>query len=123
MLISEIKDILAETGLPVTYYQWPEQGVPDLPYLVWFLPASDNFAADDKVYKRVEELIVELYANPRDFVAEAAVEAVLEDYQFVWDKQSTYIDSEQMYETIYNMDVYIEAEPAETEASEEENNG
>ena len=120
MKISEIKDMLAETGLPVTYYQWPEQGVPELPYLVWLLPGSDNFGADDKVYARVETLQIELYANPRSFNTEAAVEAVLEDHDIFWDKESVWLNSEYMYETIYTAEVLIEAE--ETEATQEDNN-
>jgi len=118
MKISEIKDMLAETGLPVTYLQWPEPGVPDLPYLVWILPSSDNFGADDKVYARVETLQIELYANPRSFETEAAVEAVLDAHEIFWDKESVWIDSEYMNETIYTAEVLIEAE-----ALEEDNNG
>ena len=118
MKISEIKNILAEAGLPVTHYQWPEDGVPELPYLVWLLPSSANFSADNKVYKRVETLQVELYSNPRSFTKEETLEAVLDAHGIVWDKTSVWIDSEYMNETIYTAEVYIEAE-----ATEEENNG
>lgn len=118
MKISDIKTILAETDLPVTYLQWPEEGVPELPYLVWLLPSSDNFGADDKVYKRIETLQVELYSAQRDFAKEAAVEAVLDKYDLFWDKESLWVDSESMNETIYTAEVYIEAE-----ATQEENNG
>lgn len=118
MKISEIKDMLAETGLPVTYLQWPEPGVPDLPYLVWILPGSDNFGADDKVYARAETLQIELYANPRSFEAEAAVEAVLDANDIFWDKELFWLTSENENETIYTAEVLIEPE-----ALEEENNG
>ena len=63
MLFSEIKTMLGQTGLPNTYYSWPESQVPALPYLVWYLPSSDNFPADDKVYKRVDTLNIELYTK------------------------------------------------------------
>lgn len=118
MKISEIKDMLAETGLPVTYLQWPEEGVPELPYLVWLLPNSENFGADDKVYKRLEVLQLELYAPQRDFAVEADVEAVLDANELFWNKESLFIGSESMNETIYTAEVYIEAE-----ATEEENDG
>ena len=116
MKISDIKDVLADAGLPVTYLQWPEQGVPELPYLVWYLPNSRNIAADNKVYKRREALNIELYANPRSFTAEAALEAVLDDAEIVWDKTSSFIDSEYMYQTLYETEIFIEPE----EAAEEE---
>lgn len=113
MPIEKIKDILAEAGLPVTYYQWPEEGVPELPYLVWYLPSSDNFAADNKVYQRIERLNVELYARERDFDAEADLEAVLDEYELVWDKTSAFIETEEMYQTLYEMDLLITQQAAE----------
>lgn len=115
MPIEKIKEILAEAGPPVTYYQWPERGVPQLPYIVWYLPNSDNFAADNKVYQRVERLNVELYANPRDFDTEAALEAVLDENELVWDKTSVFIGSESMYQTLYEMDLLITKQVAEQE--------
>lgn len=117
MKISDIKDVLADAGLPVTYLQWPEQGVPELPYLVWYLPNSRNFAADNKVYARREALNIELYANPRSFNTEAALEAVLDAAGLVWDKTSTFIDTEYMYQTLYETEVLIEPEPAPSENS------
>lgn len=119
MKISEIKTMLAETELPVTYLQWQEQGVPELPYICWLMPNSDNFGADDKVYKRGEVLVVELYTRQRDFALEAEVEAMLENYDIFWDKDSTWLDSEMMNETVYTAEVYIEAE--DTEAPQEDN--
>jgi hypothetical protein len=110
MKISEIKEILASTELPVTYYQWPEGGVPQLPYLVWYLGDSDNFAADSKVYQRIEPLFVELYANPRSFATEETVESVLNDAELVWDKSPSFLDTEEMYLTTYEMDVLIQPE-------------
>jgi hypothetical protein len=118
MKISEIKTMLAETSLPVTYYQWPEPGVPELPYLVWLLPESENFGADNKVYKRIETLQVEFYSAQRDFSNESVIEAVLDAHELFWNKESLFIGSESMNETIYTAEVYIEAE-----ATEEENDG
>ena len=118
MRISEIKSMLAETGLPVTYEAWQEHGVPQLPYIVWIMPNSDNFKADDRVYKEVEELHVELYTMRREFGTEQVVEAVLNAHGIVWEKQSVRIDAENENETIYTAEVLIEPE-----AIEEESNG
>lgn len=110
MKVSEIKEMLAETGFPVTYGAWEEQGVPELPYIVWDLPGSENFGADDGVYKEVETLRVELYAMRRSFAAEKRVEAVLDAYCIFWDKTSVWIDAEDMNQTSYTMDIFIEEE-------------
>ena len=108
MLQTEIKTMLGQTGLSTTYYQWPEKQAPSLPYLVWYLPESDNFAADDKVYKRVDALTVELYTETKDFATEATVEAVLDSWNMVWDKVETYLDDEKMYEVLYTMEITID---------------
>ena len=115
MKISDIKDVLADAGLPVTYLQWPEHGVPQLPYLVWYLPNSRNFAADNKVYARREALNIELYTMRRDFATEAALEAILDAAGLVWDKTSTFLTTEEMYQTLYETEILIEPETVETE--------
>ena len=83
MTIQEINTMLGQTGLPKTYYSWPEDDpanpVPPLPYLVWYFPDSDNFAADDQVHAHIETLTIELYTAQKDFETEAAVEAILAD--------------------------------------------
>lgn len=107
MQYSKIKTILAETSLPVTYYSWPEKQAPALPYLVWYLPNSDNVAADNKVYKKVDALNVELYTKTKDFAKEAVVEAILDKYNLVWNKTESYLDSEQMYEVLYEMEIVV----------------
>lgn len=109
MLITDIKTMLAEIELPVTYYSWPEKMAPKLPYLVWYLPSSDNFAADDKVYEHIETLHVELYTETKDFETEQTVEAVLDAYGMVWERQESYIDEEHMYEVLYTMEVTLNA--------------
>lgn len=108
MLITDIKTMLGQTGLSVTYYQWPEKEAPQLPYLVWYLPSSDNFAADDNVYKHIETLNVELYTETKDFTAEKVVEDVLDAWHMVWERTESYIESELMYEVLYTMEVTVE---------------
>ena len=90
MLIAEINTMLGQTGLPKTYYSWPEDDpahpVPPLPYIVWYFPNTDNFAADDRVYSHIEALNIELYTRTKDFETEAAVEAVLAAHGIVWNR-------------------------------------
>lgn len=108
MTINEIKALLASTDLPVVYYAWPVGDVPALPYLVYLFPNSDNFGADDLVYKQVEALNVELYTSQKDPAAEAQVEAVLNGAGIFWDKSEAYIDSEHMQQVVYEMEVIID---------------
>lgn len=103
----DVKRMLAATKLPATYYSWPEKKAPALPYLVWYFPGSDNFAADNKVYQRILTLNIELYTENKSFATEDAVEAVLNDFGMVWDKVETFIESERMYQVLYTMEVFI----------------
>lgn len=111
MLIAEINTMLGQTGLPKTYYSWPEDDpahpVPPLPYIVWYFPNTDNFAADDRVYSHIEALNIELYTRTKDFETEAAVEAVLAAHGIVWNRQESWIESEKMYEVLYTTEVII----------------
>lgn len=109
MKFSDIDTMLGQTGLQVTYYSWPEKQVPPLPYLVWYLPSSDNFAADDKVYQRIDALNVELYTKTKDFAKESAVEAVLDANHLFWNKTEAYLEDEHMYEVLYEMEIIIDA--------------
>ena len=115
MKISEIKDMLAETGLPATYSHWTEKDVPPLPYICWQLPNSGNFAADNRVYQQVEQLVIELYTDVRDFAVEKLVTDVLDEHGIVWDRDSNWIANEAMNETDFTADVLIEPKAEEQE--------
>lgn len=110
MKLTEIKTMLGQTELSTTYYSYPIGEVPALPYLVWYLPNSDNFAADDKVFQRIEALNIELYTKTKDFATEAIVESILEAWDMVWDKTESYLDDEHMYEVLYEMQIVVDDE-------------
>lgn len=108
MKIADINIMLGQTELKSTYYSWPETKAPALPYLLWYFPSSDNFSADDQVYKRIEQLNIELYTQTKDFDTEQVVEAVLDAWNMVWERTEVYIESEHMYQVLYQMEVTIE---------------
>lgn len=107
MTHKEIYDALTSSGLPVTYLQWNEGAVPALPYICYYYPNSNNFGADNEVYTNVNRLYIELYTEEKDFATEAQVEAVLGGICGYWNKSETFIDSENMYQTLYDSEVII----------------
>lgn len=107
MTFEEVAEMIEGMGFPYAYMSFPIGQAPDLPYIVFYYPSSSNMAADDKVYQRVDSLNIELYTPVKSFEDEAAVEAVLDSNNLVWDKTETYIDSEHMYEVLYQTEIVI----------------
>lgn len=110
MTTEQISDMINSIGLPYAYYQFednPENPPPPLPYICFYYPNDDDFKADNTHYARINELIVELYTENKDFGSEAAVEAVLLSNEMVFGKVENYIDSEKMFQITYTMEVVI----------------
>ena len=104
----DVVTMLTQTGLPFTYWSFPEKEAPSLPYIIFFYSRSENFPADDKVYQRIDSLNIELYTENKFFLTEENIEAVLDEWGFVWDKTETYLNTEHMYEVIYEMEIVID---------------
>ena len=112
MTLNEIRNIFNEIGLPYTYYFFPEDDknnpVPNLPYFVYYFPNNDGFGADNINYANVNAMNIELYTARKDYTIENQVEAVLKKYGFYYSKIETYLESEHMYEVLYEMEVLLE---------------
>ena len=74
---------------------------------MYFFPNTDNFGADDVVYKQVYSLAIELYTENKNIEIEQKVEQALDAHEIFWNKEETYLDSEDMYEIIYESEVLI----------------
>ena len=103
MTLTEVRDMLAETGISFTYHHW--ENPPGLPYGVYLDPYSNNFAADDIVYLPVTHVQIELYADEKDPEAEASIESALTAHGIYYEKECTYIPDQRLYETIYEIEV------------------
>jgi len=102
------KDVIAMiegTSLPYSYDHFAEGEVPELPYIAFRYPASDNTAADGMTYLTSARLNIELYSDIKDPAAEEKVEAVLNSYGIIYNKSEEWIESEKLYEVLYEMEV------------------
>ena len=104
----EVLQMLEVTGYPVAYHHWGEGAEPNKPYIVYLYPVTTNFSADGIVYQSINKLDIELYTECKDPKAERQVEAVLKEYGFLYEKNETYIESEKMYEVLYETEVLID---------------
>ena len=101
MSLEEIKKLLETTGLPVAYRAFPVGNAPPLPFICYLFSSTNNFNADDVVYQVINRITIELYSKAPE--AENAVEAALKD--LCWEKSEEYLDDEQCYEIIYEIEV------------------
>ena len=103
MSLEYVKELLDSTGIPVTYYAWPEEKAPELPYICYLVAYSNNFSADGTVYAPVDHLQIELYTEQKEPQTEEKVESALSS--LFWQKTETYIESEQCYQIMYEIEV------------------
>ena len=104
-MIEKIKNILAGTGLPVTYSAWPEGKAPQMPYICFLTVGSHNFAADGIAYSSAHRVQIELYTEKIDEASEKKITDALDAAGIFWESDYTYIDTEKCYETIYEIEV------------------
>ena len=107
MTEQEVFKMVKSIGLPVAYHHFEEGQEPGKPYLVYLYPGSNNFAADGTVYQGINQLDVELYTEKKNPGTEKKVEAVLKEHGFFYEKTESYLDTERMYEVLYEMEVLI----------------
>lgn len=100
-----LEEMLTETGLSFQYHHFTEENAVDPPFIVWLNEESANFYADGVVYAVIDAVNIELYTDEKDHELEKRIEEIFKNYNVSWEKEETYIDSEQMYEVLYQMEV------------------
>ena len=84
---SDVPALLERLGFPFAYDHFAEGEGPDPPFLVYRYPSADNFAADGVAYFKQD------------------IEAALDESGIFYGKGETWIDSEKLYEVLYEMEV------------------
>lgn len=101
----EIVSLLEEIGLPFAYDHFAEGESPDPPFLVFFYPRSAHFAADGMVYHKINRLNIEMYTELKNPELEENIETVLNRHSIFYAKSEVWIESEKLYEVLYEMEV------------------
>lgn len=105
MTMEELVAMMQKTGIPFAYDHFAEGESPDPPFICYLLPGSNNFAADGKVYFKINQVRIELYTDSKDLAVERKVEAVLDDSGIFYNKSEVWIQSEKLYEVLYSFEV------------------
>ena len=105
MTIENLVEMLQKTGIPFAYDHFAEGESPDPPFICYLIPGSNNFAADGKVYFRINQVRIELYTDSKDLAVERKMEMVLDESGIFYNKSEVWIQSEKLYEVLYSFEV------------------
>ena len=64
--MEKLLKMLEEMGIPFAYDHFAEGESPDPPFICYLIPGTDNFSADGRVYKKINEIHIELYTDFKD---------------------------------------------------------
>lgn len=103
MTHAELLAVLQPTGIPWTYHHWERKQEP--PYGVYLDQRDDPFYADDLNYVDFRETRLEVYSLERDPALDGRVKAALDQAGIPYEVDYTWIESEGLYETIFEIEV------------------
>ena len=72
--MEELVQIIQEMQIPFAYDHFAEGESPDPPFICYLIPGSNNFAADGRVYFKLNEVRIEMYTDFKDIALESRVE-------------------------------------------------
>ena len=105
MTHEEVKALVEEMGLPYAYDHFAEGESPDPPFICFLYPKAENFGADNLVYHHFNQLDIEVYTDYKDPDMEASIEEVLTAHELYYEKSEVWIETEKMYEVLYELTV------------------
>lgn len=103
--MKELVAIIQKINIPFAYDHFAEGESPEPPFICYLLPGSDNFAADGRVYYKMNEVRIEVYTDSKDLSVEKSVEDVLDEAGIFYNKSEVWIQSEKLYEVLYSFEI------------------
>lgn len=103
MELKELVKILEKLKIPIAYNHFSTAQKP--PYLVYKVTSSNNFIADNKVYKKIRKVDLELYTESKNEKLEEKLETILCENEMVFNSFETYIQSEDVYQVVYEISI------------------
>ena len=103
MNVTQLATELDKIGLPLSYNHFTTPPTP--PYLIYTFIDDNDLMADNINYVDIEMYQIELYTDKRDIVSEKKVEDKLKEIELPYRKFGTWIDSEKLYQTVYEISI------------------
>lgn len=104
--IRELVELLAQVNIPLAYSHFnhsEENPAPSPPFMVYKEEDSNNFGADNKVYKKFIDYSIELYTDSKDLDLEEQIEKILDDNEIFYDSIELYISTERLLQKVYTI--------------------
>ena len=106
-MMKKLVQMFSEMGIPFAYDHFAEGESPDPPFICYLLPGSNNFASDGKVYYKIGQVNIELYTDRKDPLLEQKLEDALDAASIFYNKTEVWIDSEKLYEVLYQFEMEV----------------
>jgi hypothetical protein len=103
-LLTQFKTI----GYPIAYHHFivnDNNPHPTPPYIIYLRTFDNNISSDYAVHGKHKNYQVELYTIKKDLTAEQKVETVLNVIDTDYEASETYIESEGLYQVIYEIEI------------------
>lgn len=105
MTYEQIAEMMEEMGLPFAYHHFAEGESPAPPFLIFLSPGENTFSADNSMYFSFKMLDIELYTDVKNPELENQIEEVLKRHEIYYTKSEVWIESERLYEVLYETEV------------------
>lgn len=108
MTQAELKTLLSNIGYHVAYHHFIvdcNNPAPVPPYIVYLRTSDSNISSDYQVHGKFKNYQVELYTTKKDLITEQKIEAILSTIDPDYETSETYIDSEKLYQVVYQIKV------------------
>lgn len=92
-------------GIYYAYDHFAESEDETPPYICYKVVSTEPFSADGEAYLSIDTVHVELYTDKKDPKTERKVEKALKGAGIIFNKNETWIESEKLYEVIYEFDM------------------
>ena len=109
MNLMEFKAELEQLEIPIQYRSFQVGHAPSLPYLIFYENDSDNVFADNQNYFDVLNVACELYTDEKDIELETKIQKLFYDNEIQYNSTETYIDSENMYLKVYDVQITFDS--------------
>lgn len=116
-VISILETFRAKCGVPFAYDHFEQGEAPAPPFICYRSPDSNNFSADGTVYFDIDVIDIELYTDEKDPKLEKRLQKLLKKAGIAYEKSEVWIESERLYEVIYE----FETADSNSAFSEDEN--